>query len=226
MSLILSIDTSLEVASVSLSNDSGIIALETNSSQMDHAAWIHTAIRSLFTKSDNTIQHLEAVAVTSGPGSYTGLRVGMATAQGLCYALNIPLITETTLKLTAMRMRAEYSMNKEAVPLLFCPMIDARRNEVFTALYDTTLQLVMEPSAVILNEYSFAAELERHQIVFGGNGAGKWETMTNHPNAVFTQALHKPADLTEVAQEKLKKGLIADLAYTEPDYFKNVYTGK
>lgn len=225
MSLILCIDTSLEVASVCLARKSGIIALETNETQVDHASWIHNAIHALFRGSGSALQDVAAVAVASGPGSYTGLRVGMATAKGLCYALSLPLLTENTLKLIAKRMKAEKTLEEEG-PVLFCPMIDARRNEVFTAIYDNQLNNVTPPSALILEEGSFAAELEGFRMFFGGNGAIKWEKMLSHPNAVFTMLSHKPEDLAEIAHEKLEKRDFADLAYAEPDYFKNVYTGK
>jgi tRNA threonylcarbamoyladenosine biosynthesis protein TsaB len=103
MSLILLIDTALESASVALCEDGLAVAVKTNSSQSDHAAWVHTAINGLFSETGHELRQLSAVAVTSGPGSYTGLRVGMATAKGLCYALENPFITETTLYLTGLR---------------------------------------------------------------------------------------------------------------------------
>ena len=227
MSLILCIDTSLEEAAVCLADGTKVIAVKRNNKQMDHASWIHTAINEMLAEAGKTINQVTAVAVSSGPGSYTGLRVGMATAKGLCYALNIPLITESTLKLTAYRVKKEIPTNGVyAFPVLICPMIDARRMEVFTALYDLDLHEMMEATALILDESSFQSELQSHVILFCGNGSEKWQNLCRHPNAVFVNTTQNVTDIADIAMEKLKKGEFSDLAYTEPAYLKNVYTGK
>jgi tRNA threonylcarbamoyladenosine biosynthesis protein TsaB len=225
MSLLLLIDTALENASVALSENSRLLSVKTNSTQNDHAAWIHPAISGLFKETGRQLTNLSAVAVTSGPGSYTGLRVGMATAKGLCYALNIPFITETTLYLTALRTARQVNRNY-SLPVLICPMIDARRMEVFTALYDDKLNMVLAPQSLILNENSFETQLQSHTVIFCGNGMPKWRSITHHPNAVFLPVSHQIDDLAAVANEKFNVSRFADLAYTEPDYFKNFYTGQ
>ena len=194
---------------------------------MDHAAWIQTAIREMLVETERKIDDLSAVAVAAGPGSYTGLRVGMATAKGICYALHVPLITVGTLFLIAQRVKKEMPINSVyRYPVLICPMIDARRMEVFTTLYDTALNEVTTPKAMVLDETSFAAELQKHVIVFCGNGNKKWQNLCSHSNAVFVDVKQQVDYLAEAALNKFKKSDFSELAYTEPAYLKNVYTGK
>ncbi|MBA2250622.1 MAG: tRNA (adenosine(37)-N6)-threonylcarbamoyltransferase complex dimerization subunit type 1 TsaB, partial [Chitinophagaceae bacterium] len=144
MALILNIDTCTENAIVSLANNDVIIGTMNNSNQKDHASFLHTAIKNLLDKSGILISQLNAIAVTAGPGSYTGIRVGMAAAKGLAYALQIPLISLNTLEVIAMCSIIQ-SENKDA---FFCPMIDARRMEVFTAVYDQFLKEIIAPCAM------------------------------------------------------------------------------
>ena len=203
-----------------------MLAVKSNETQLDHAAWIHEAIQDLFIETNCELQQLAAIAVTSGPGSYTGLRVGMATAKGLCYALNKPLITETTIMLTAARLKKTFDASACSLPVLICPMIDARRMEVFTMLYNWSLQPVLAPQSLILNDKSFEDQLEANNVVFCGNGMPKWKSSCSHPHAVFSNNLHDISDLAEIALDKLKSSRFSELAYTEPDYFKNFYTGK
>jgi tRNA threonylcarbamoyladenosine biosynthesis protein TsaB len=141
--------------------------------------------------------------------------------------LGIPLITESTLMLIAQRVKKEIALNSVySYPVLICPMIDARRMEVFTCLYDTGLREVMSAGAIILDENSFAAELQNHVIIFCGNGSKKWQHLCSHKNAVFVDVTQNVADLAEAAQEKFNNNDFSELAYTEPAYLKNVYTGK
>jgi tRNA threonylcarbamoyladenosine biosynthesis protein TsaB len=227
MALILSIDTALEEASVCISEEHEVLAVKRNDRQSDHAAWIHVAIRQLFDETQREMSQLSAVAVAAGPGSYTGLRVGMATAKGICYALGLPLITESTLLLIAQRVKKEIALTSVyPYPVLICPMIDARRMEVFTTLYDLDLNEQMAPAAMVLDEASFAATLENHVIIFCGNGSKKWQYLCIHTHAVFVDVGQNVADLAEFAAQKFKLRTFSDLAYTEPAYLKNVYTGK
>ena len=147
MALILNIDTSLETASVCLAKDAVAVKLLINENQRDHASWIHNAIHLALQDSGCLITELEAVAVSNGPGSYTGLRVGLATAKGLCYGLGIPLITISTLKMMATAVKHKASD-------LICPMIDARRMEVFTAVYNKDLLELSPAQAMIIDETS------------------------------------------------------------------------
>jgi tRNA threonylcarbamoyladenosine biosynthesis protein TsaB len=227
MALILSIDTSLEEASVCIAEHNHVLAVKKNNRQMDHAAWVHVAIGQMLAEAGRKTGDISAIAVASGPGSYTGLRVGMATAKGMCYALGVPLITESTLFLIAQRVKKETPVNSvNTYPVLICPMIDARRMEVFTTLYDTGLNQVLAPGAMILNENSFAAELQNNVIIFCGNANKKWQNLCSHNNAVFMDVRQNVADLAEAAFEKFNKNEFSDLAYTEPAYLKNAYTGK
>lgn len=227
MAIILNIDTALEEASVCISDDANVLALEKNSRQQDHASWIHNTVRQMMQKTNRSVNDIDAVAVTEGPGSYTGLRVGMATAKGICYALNIPLIIESALLLTAQRVKK--GMTTEMVrpyPVLICPMIDARRMEVFTCLFDLDFTEISGAAPLVLNEQSFEAELANHVVLFCGNGSKKWQNLCIHTNAEFADVLYDATDLAASAAEKYQKGAFAELAYTEPRYLKLFFTGK
>lgn len=217
MSLILNIDTALETASISLALDGRIIEQASNNSQKDHASWLHTAVNELLLKTDILIQQLEAVAVSNGPGSYTGLRVGLSAAKGYCFALNIPLITVGTLEILA------DSVLEKATDLI-CPMIDARRMEVFTAIYDKNMTEQIAPQAMILDTSSFAGLLNSHSILFCGNGSKKLQNILQHPNAVFTSDSSFTVSLARLSQKQLLANKFADLAYCEPLYIKEFYS--
>src|SRR5690349_4893942 len=183
MALILCIDTALEEASVCIAQDNHVLAVKKNNRQMDHAAWIQTAIREMLVETGREMNDLSAVAVAAGPGSYTGLRVGMATAKGICYALKIPLIAVNTLEAMAYAAREFYGASAENS--FYCPMIDARRMEVFTAMYDQHLDTVIEPVALVLDEETFKEQLNKTRVIFFGSGVAKWKHLCNHSNAIF-----------------------------------------
>ncbi|MEP6749624.1 MAG: tRNA (adenosine(37)-N6)-threonylcarbamoyltransferase complex dimerization subunit type 1 TsaB [Bacteroidota bacterium] len=221
MSLILQIDTATDKASVSLAFKGKLLLERFNGQSMDHAAWIHTAIGELMhaeNQKDN-LNEINAVAVVGGPGSYTGLRVGMATAKGLCYALNIPLISLNTLTIMAHATKKEFSSS-----LLFCPMLDARRMEVFTALYDTSLNELIHPCAMILEENSFSDWLNKNEIVFFGSGSNKWKEIVKNENAIFKNIFYTPQDIATIAYERFTQRDFSGLAYTEPIYLKEFYS--
>lgn len=217
MSLLLNIDTAVETASVCLSKDGKVISLSKNEKQRDHASWLHVAIKDIFGKNDFAIASIDAVAVTEGPGSYTGLRIGMATAKGICYALNKPLITLNTLL-----VMANGAKNDDAE--LLCPMIDARRMEMFTAIYDKDLKIIKGPAAMTVDEQSFDEELKDHRICFFGNGSNKFKEIKDHPHAIFREIKFDAAAMASLSQDKFIKKDFADLAYTEPLYLKEFYT--
>lgn len=217
MSLILNIDTAIETASICLSDGEKVLGMMTNSSQKDHAAWLHDAIKNLLQENDITSQLLKAVAVSKGPGSYTGLRVGMSAAKGLCYALNIPLIGVSTLQ-----TMAAAAIN-EAQELL-CPMIDARRVEVFTAVYDKSLDEKLSPCNLILTENSFREFLELHSVLFLGNGSVKFGKMIQHRNAVFKSIDFSAKNMVSQSLDMYNKRDFLDLAYSEPFYGKDFYS--
>jgi tRNA threonylcarbamoyladenosine biosynthesis protein TsaB len=208
-----------------------VIARLLNPDHKDHASWIHLAIDTLL--KDNSLKsgQLDAIAVTAGPGSYTGIRVGMASAKGLAYALSIPLIVENTLKVMAWSQQHLLEANSGSgvsapVPCYYCPMIDARRDEVFTAIYDEELNEVVEPSALGLTAQSFESELAVRQVKFFGNGSEKWERLTSHENARFPGWDYEYFNLAYLSYQSYRSGNFADLAYVIPYYLKEVYTYK
>jgi tRNA threonylcarbamoyladenosine biosynthesis protein TsaB len=225
--IILSIDTATDQAMVSLSKEGSVIGALENNAQKDHAAWIQMAINTLLQKHGYTMQQLQAIAVTAGPGSYTGLRVGMATAKGLCFALQIPLITINTLQVMANAAIEQYQSKAAEMPqsLCFCPMIDARRMEVFTAVYDTALQEIVTPKAMILEELSFKEELNDRPLICFGNGSLKWKTVSRYPNVLFIdEKLDIAKSLAKLASNLFLSQNFANMAYAEPVYLKEFYS--
>jgi tRNA threonylcarbamoyladenosine biosynthesis protein TsaB len=220
--MILNIDTSTAEASVCLSSKGEALEMLQNSFQKDHAAWLHIAIEQLLDGQKTDISDLQAVAIASGPGSYTGLRVGMSAAKGLCYALAIPLITESTLKLMS------FSMQKAAAALgatLICPMIEAKRMDVFTAVYATSLEQVMEPCVLTLENNAFEALLSLHKILFIGDGSKKWQQIIPSGSPGIFQDLPLLADyLGKISYQKFQDRIFTDLVYSEPAYIKDFHT--
>ena len=188
-----------------------------NPLQKDQAAWLHVAIKELIEDKDIGLPQINAIAISSGPGSYTGLRVGMAAAKGLCYALQIPLITINTLQLMTMAALQEQTE-------LFCPMIDARRMEVFTAVFNEQLEAIVSPVNIILNETSFNELLNQHTISFFGNGSSKFRLLIHHKNAVFKQVEATAEHMISLSFQKFMKQDFADIAYTEPFYGKDFHS--
>jgi|SRR6185369_13801864 len=230
MALILNIDTALEIASLSLAENAVIIHSTENDQQKDHAAWIHNAIKELFEISGKRIDKLNAVAVSNGPGSYTGLRVGLSTAKGLCYAQNIPLITIGTLEIMAFsairNLKLVPDTELPAPDPLICPMIDARRMEVFAAVYNVKMEEIMKPRALILDERSFEELLKWHKILFLGNGSEKLFQISKYPNAEFRKLTLDPEAMAILSYKNFIGNNFAGLAYTEPLYLKEFYSRK
>jgi tRNA threonylcarbamoyladenosine biosynthesis protein TsaB len=220
MALILNIDTALETASVCLAKDNELLQLATNENQKDHASWLHTAIADVMKKAGYTTDQLQAVAVSIGPGSYTGLRVGLASAKGFCYALNIPLIAINTLKMIAYAIKDTGIKHENII----CPMIDARRMEVFTALYDIDLIEKQSVQAMVIDENSFSAMLTENKIVFGGNGCKKLQKIISSTNATFIDVGINASHLAELSSNCFRNKEFVSLAYTEPLYIKEFYS--
>mgnify|MGYP003328313734 CR=1 FL=1 len=183
---------------------------------MEHASFLQPAIRDLMTEAGLSLSELSAVAVVEGPGSYTGLRVGMSAAKGLCYTLGLPMITVNTLEWMAEAVR-------NGPESMICPMIDARRNEVFTALYDKDLREILAPHALILDEGSFAEQLGQGTIRFIGNGSEKFQAVFQHRNAIFTPAESGPIHLSLIARSRFLQNLFTPVAYAEPLYVKEFH---
>jgi tRNA threonylcarbamoyladenosine biosynthesis protein TsaB len=231
MALILNIDTSQDIACVSLAENGTVITAVTNDTQKDHAAWIHHEIEKLFEETRYNMHHLAAIGVSNGPGSYTGLRIGLSTAKGLCYALKIPLIAAGTLEVMALNalqclgLSAQNHIKRELGDVLICPMIDARRMEVFTAIYDIHLNEVVKPQALVLEGSTFAPILERQKILFLGNGSQKFQQIGQHlENAMFKIFPLNHSALATIIYRNFIGNNFAGLAYTEPLYLKDVYT--
>jgi tRNA threonylcarbamoyladenosine biosynthesis protein TsaB len=219
MSLILNIDTALDSASVCLAKDNELLHMAVNENQKDHAMWLHTAVADILQKAEYTVNELQAVAVSIGPGSYTGLRVGLASAKGFCYALNIPLIAVSTLKMIAVAVKEE-----AAGVNLICPMIDARRMEVFTNLYDQLLAEKNTARAMIIDENSFSAILESNRILFCGDGSKKLQKIITSPNALFSNTIANASHLVQLSFNCFRNNEFASLAYIEPSYIKEFYS--
>ncbi|MDQ6814918.1 MAG: tRNA (adenosine(37)-N6)-threonylcarbamoyltransferase complex dimerization subunit type 1 TsaB [Bacteroidota bacterium] len=219
MALLLNIDTATEVASVCVSRNGSCIAYRESKHQKEHAAFIHTAIEIVLEEANVRLPEIEAFAVTSGPGSYTGLRVGMANTKGFCYAFSKPLITVNTLEV----------MSKAALDILveigetdiLCPMIDARRMEVFTALYDQQLNNLLAPQPFIIEENSFEGAAENGEIMFFGSGSVKFKNITALKRARFLEVNSNAKSLAELAEKAFQLANFADVSYSEPNYFKD-----
>ena len=224
MPLILNIDTAIDTASVCLAKDEEVLSIVKNDKQKDHAGWLHVAIKEMFEKASISLKDLDAVAVTIGPGSYTGLRVGLAAAKGICFALEKPLITVNTLLVMANAAKHVHEDNFGEPADLLCPMIDARRMEVFAAIYTNDLEVIKEPVALVINENSFAEELSSKIICFSGNGSAKLKPIIKNEHAKFSAVVFDASHMAALTESFYKKKQFADLAYTEPLYLKEFYT--
>ncbi len=212
MALILNIETAVEGASVCIADGQKLIASDFHAAR-DSASWLHVAIQKIFEDRSVHPQQLAAVAVSAGPGSYTGLRVGMSAAKGLCYALNVPLITLNTLTIMAAA-----TIEKEFD--LFVPMIDARRMEVFAAVYDAELNERTPASNIVLDEKSFAKAIEESRVLFVGNGSEKFKNLVQAPRATFHPLYPTAENMIPLSHKKYIAKDFSDLAYTEPFYGK------
>ena len=215
MAIILNIETATTNCSVSLSKEGETFALkEDNSKQYSHAERLHVYIDTLLEQNNVKPTDLDAIAVSKGPGSYTGLRIGVSAAKGLCFALDKPLISISTLEALARQVKTEEG--------LIVPMLDARRMEVYSAVFDANYNTVRNIEAQILDEQSFATYLEKGKVHFIGNGVDKTKTLITHKNAVFIEnKLPSANEMSFIAFNKYKKNDIEDVAYFEPYYLKD-----
>jgi tRNA threonylcarbamoyladenosine biosynthesis protein TsaB len=219
MAIILTIDTAVEVAGVCLSVDRKIISIKTNDQLKDHAGWLQPAIEDLMKRAGLKLAEIDAVGVTAGPGSYTGLRVGLASAKGLCFALSKPLICLNTLQVMAFAA-IRHTKNAE----FYCPMIDARRMEVFTSIYNDKLDELMPPTAMVPEGPEFDQFLATGRVIFFGNGAPKFKDMLKKDNAIFAEIPVSVADVADLTADYYEKRAFFDLKFTEPLYIKAFYS--
>ncbi len=220
MSTILCLETATTNCSVALSINGKMVALkEDYNLKYSHAERLHTYIQEVlaFAKADKS--QLTAVAVSKGPGSYTGLRIGVSAAKGLCYALDIPLLSIPTLDSLSRQVQAKENSH-------IVSMLDARRMEVYSAIYDAAYNQVRETQAQILDETSFMSYLEKGKVYFLGNGVAKFSEICNHPNAIFIMdKLPSAKELCSLATAKFESQDVEDVAYFEPYYLKDFIAG-
>lgn len=214
MALILCIETTTTNCSVSLGENGSLLALkELNNKGYSHAEKLHLFIQAVLKEAQKELSDIEAVAVSEGPGSYTGLRIGVSTAKGLCFALDIPLLAIETLRLL-----------KEQVPepeaQFVIPMLDARRMEVYNTVFQGTQKLV-PTTAQVLDENSFSTFLAQGKCLFIGTGVQKFKERCTHPNATFKPAFPSSKEMVLLAQEQFQNKEVVNLAYFEPFYLKD-----
>ncbi|MFA4868299.1 MAG: tRNA (adenosine(37)-N6)-threonylcarbamoyltransferase complex dimerization subunit type 1 TsaB [Pedobacter sp.] len=218
MATILQLETATQVCSAAISINGETVALKEQMASNIHAGSLTLFIQDVMDTAGLRFSDLDAVAVSKGPGSYTGLRIGVSTAKGLCFALDLPLIGIDTLQM----MSAGFLATQEDYTGLICAMIDARRMEVFTALFDTQLDYIGNTEAKIIDEHSFADELNASCITFIGDGALKCAAVIQHANASFSeQNFNSAANMSKLALKAYKNAEFEDVAYFEPFYLKD-----
>ena len=215
MTYILNIETATKNCSVSVSKNGELIAIkELNNGNYSHAEVLHPYINSVLEEANIASDMLKAVAVSKGPGSYTGLRIGVSAAKGMCFALNIPLISINTLTSLAHSITVESGF--------IVPMLDARRMEVYAAVYNKDYNQVSAIEAQIIDENSFLSELKFSKVYFLGDGAEKCKSIITHSNAIFIDSKFPSANqMSNLAFDKYKKNDIEDVANFEPFYLKD-----
>ena len=214
MALILLTDTSTAVLSVALARDGKVVQERVCTEPRQQAALTAPLLQEVLQAEGITVKDCDAICVSAGPGSYTGLRVGVSTAKGLAFGAGLPLIAIGTLDILAAAGAAEH-------PHRIVPMIDARRMEVYTAVYDAEGQRLTPVSAQIISGESFAEELAQGEVLFIGDGALKCREVITHPNARFREAHPMAAQMAPLAEQAYKEGKFENLAYFEPFYLKD-----
>ena len=224
--LILHIETATDICSVALSEGDRELSLVESSQARSHASLLNTFIRQSIAEAGKELRDLDGVAVSKGPGSYTGLRIGVSTAKGLSYALEIPLLATGTLEsmangsLSHAAIRELISIHDDLI--LLCPMLDARRMEVYAGFYTLKGNLFRQMSADIIDEESYHEILEAHPVCFFGNGADKCKAVLDHPNALFIDGINPSATtMIEPVLKKYQLKQFEDVAYFEPFYLKD-----
>jgi len=225
MSCILHIDTSTDACSVAVSQDGANIYHEEELEGPQHAQVIGGMVDEAISFTDSHAIPFDAVAISAGPGSYTGLRIGASIAKGICYGRNLKLISIPTLELLCVPVL----LGHEELPdnALLCPMIDARRMEVYTALYTRALKPVVETEAKVIDADSFQEQIDKHPIYFFGNGSDKCRDIITHPNAHFVNGIKPLAKwMGPLAEKKHVRDEFEDVAYFEPFYLKEFIAKK
>ncbi|MBQ8222579.1 MAG: tRNA (adenosine(37)-N6)-threonylcarbamoyltransferase complex dimerization subunit type 1 TsaB [Bacteroidales bacterium] len=226
MLMILCLETSTAVCSVALVEEGNVIALRESLDGQNHAEKITLFIDEVMKEANVAYKDLDAVAVSKGPGSYTGLRIGVSTAKGLCYAMEKPLIAIDTLEAMAWGFKVNKSMSQEVNKIL-CPMIDARRMEVYSAFFNEKLERTTETEALIIDENSFMELKQNHHLFLFGDGADKLFTLfEKEENITVVEKFHcSAAYMATLAEKALKEKDFVDAAYFEPFYLKDFVPG-
>ncbi|WP_102406129.1 tRNA (adenosine(37)-N6)-threonylcarbamoyltransferase complex dimerization subunit type 1 TsaB [Parabacteroides bouchesdurhonensis] len=218
MSCILNIETSTSVCSVALSMDGQVLFEKTSYEGPSHAVLLGVYVEEAIAVAKKKGVKLSAVAVSSGPGSYTGLRIGVSVAKGLCFGYDIPLISIHTLDILTI---AALKLQKEANDRLYCAMLDARRMEVYAAIYNSGLEVIRGISADIVNADTYMSYLEKDKVCFFGNGAEKCKSIITSPNALFMDNIYPLAvNMIPLSERAFIAGAFEDVAYFEPFYLK------
>jgi len=229
VAIILNIETSTRVCSVSLAIDGVVKAIKESKVKNSHAEQVTLFSEMVIKKSGYTFNQLDAIAVSKGPGSYTGLRIGVSTAKGYCFALDKPLISVGTLDAMAWGLVNALRNKKQKLDAyLYCPMIDARRMEVYDAVYDSGLNKVKAVSATVLDEHTYDEFSTRHAMVFGGDGAEKAKALYFHnQHKTFFLDGFEPSSMymAQLAEQKYRQNDFEDVAYFEPYYLKEFVAG-
>lgn len=220
MALILNIETSTNVCSAALAENGKVIDLKENFDGRTHASSLTVYIEQLFKDNKFSFDQIDAVSVSEGPGSYTGLRIGVSVAKGICYGQNKPLIAINTLKAMAkMALDSDIILPENS---LLCPMIDARRMEVYSALFDLQTNNIRETRAEVIEQDAYKKELHEHSIYFFGDGAKKCMDVIQHENAHYIDDIYPSAKyMSELSNKLFKDGEFKDMAYFEPYYLKD-----
>lgn len=219
MAVILNIDTSTDVCSTALTAEGSVLCHREDFSGRNHAALLSGFVKDCLDRLRELELKLDAVAVSMGPGSYTGLRIGLSEAKGLAFGLDVPLIGVDTLKLLAVSVM--FSGREIADDALYAPMIDARRMEVFTAVYDSSLTALREPAPMILDAESYGEFLSRGPVMFFGNGSDKARDLLTNPNAEFIPDIKPLAvDMLALSELAWSRKEFIDVAYSTPWYRK------
>ncbi len=222
---ILHIETATHVCSVCISDDEQVLGLKESFEPNMHSTQLGVFIDTLLSDTQLQVAELDAIAVSLGPGSYTGLRIGVSTAKGLAYGANIPIIGIDTLQIIANAYLNNPGLQAHHLPdenIVLCPMIDARRMEVYTAQYDLSLKPLTQVEAVIVNHESFQTELGRNTLLFFGNGSSKCRTVIDHPQAHIIEGVHPSSKyMVSIAMAHYRASEFVDTAYFEPFYLKD-----
>ena len=220
MGFILNIDSSTETAFVTIANNGSIIGFAENKIQKDHAEFLHPAIKNIMQDAGMIFQQLDAIAVTAGPGSYTGIRVGMATAKGLSFSLNKPLITINSLELLARDAITQYPGKDNS---LFCPMIDARRMEIYTAIYDSMGNEILSPRAIVIEKNFYREYSTKWELIFFGSGAQKCKALSAFQEATLIENVDTKQSMSFLTHELFLRNSFTDLISSQPFYLKEFF---